>query len=94
MEAEHNSWLDQLDTSHIAPLDDDWAKHPFWADAKDLQDESTEAGQLVKAMQGEFSPTERASSCKVCAQLLGGVRSTPSRPGIRHHLNQLTARGT
>ena len=70
MEAEHDTWLEQLDTSHIKPLDDDWAHHPFWADARDLQDDSTEAGQLVRTMQDEFTPEERASGCKVCTAAL------------------------
>lgn len=65
MAQEHDAWLDSIDTSHIKPLDESWADHPFWADAKDVQNPETKAGQAVQQMQSEFTTEERAESCKV-----------------------------
>ena len=64
--AQHDAWFDSVDTSHIQPLPDDWRTHPFWADAEDVQDPDTAAGKVIANMQSEFTPSERAESCKVC----------------------------
>jgi hypothetical protein len=67
VEAEYDEWLESVDTSHIKPLQDDWHKHPFWADAQEMQNPESEAGKIVKCMQNEFTDEERAVSCKVSA---------------------------
>ena len=65
MAAQHDAWLDGLETSHIQPLDDNWQNHPFWADEADMKNPETAAGKVIEEMQSEFSPEERAESCKV-----------------------------
>jgi hypothetical protein len=65
MEVDYDNWLESVDTSHIQPLEDDWNKHPFWADPQEMQNPDSEAGKIVQCMQNEFTPKERAMSCKV-----------------------------
>ena len=65
MAAEHDAWIDSIDTSHIKPLGDNWQDHPFWADEEDARNPETAAGKAIADMQSEFSPEERAESCKV-----------------------------
>jgi hypothetical protein len=63
--AQHDAWIDNLDASHIKPLDDNWKDHPFWADEEDVRNPDTAAGKAIATMQDEFTPEERAESCKV-----------------------------
>jgi hypothetical protein len=67
---QHEAWLDKLSTSHIQPLDDSWEQHPFWADSEDVSNPDTVPGKMMETMQSEFTPTERAESCKARAHAL------------------------
>jgi hypothetical protein len=61
---ENDAWLDNVDTSHVKPLSEDWEKHAFWADEKNVKDPSTEAGKIAEEMASGLTPSERAESCK------------------------------
>lgn len=99
MAAEHDAWLDSVDASNIKPLDDNWKDHPFWADAEDARNPDTAAGKAIADMQSEFSPEERAESCKVhlsspgCHNMLllqappGGTSREACRSGRPGHVN-------
>lgn len=60
----HDEWLDKVDTSHIKPLKEDWDKHAFWAEDKDIKDKTTEAGKIAEEMSSGLTPDERAESAK------------------------------
>lgn len=68
MAAQHDAWLEGVNTSHIQPLDDNWQDHPFWADEAAVKNPDTPAGKVIEEMQSEFTPQERAESCKVSGQ--------------------------
>lgn len=61
----HDQWLLGLDTSHIKPLEDDWEKHPYWAELGELENEESSLAAVAKEMAIEDSPEEKAEDCKV-----------------------------
>lgn len=66
---EHDDWLDTVDASHVKPLKEDWDKHAFWADDKDVKDPNSEAGKIAEEMSSGLTPDERAESAKVWQKL-------------------------
>ena len=81
----HDQWLLGLDTSHIKPLEDDWQKHPYWADLGELDNDESSLAAVAKEMAIEDSPEEKAEDCKVPSSHCSdhtrvSVPSQPSQP--------------